>query len=251
MDEPIVVFGAGSLRAALTDIAASFEASDGTPVTIEVGASGTLRKKIESGVTCHLFASANMEHPAMLCADGLGEVPQRFCGNRIVTLSRRDIKLGADSMLAVLLDPDIRVGTSTTGHDPSGDYADFLFERAESSDPGAGAALKAKALRLTGAPNSPRPSGGGNLYAWVLSSKRCDVFLTYVTNARRACAENADLAWVEPPPPLAVRADYGLCVLDRAPMAARRFRQYILATEGRAILNRHGFEADDPEQGEN
>ena len=56
----------------------------------------------------------------------------------------------------------MKLGTSTPKADPSGDYAFRMFERIETSaaaPAGAAERLKAKALQLTGGPDSPRPPG--------------------------------------------------------------------------------------------
>ena len=54
-------------------------------------------------------------------------------------------------MVDTILDPVIKLGTSTTKADPSGDYAWIMFERIERQGrSGAFQALGAKALQLTG-----------------------------------------------------------------------------------------------------
>jgi ABC-type molybdate transport system substrate-binding protein len=44
--DPVIVYAAGSLRAALTDIGREFQAQTGTPVQFEFGASGLLKDRI-------------------------------------------------------------------------------------------------------------------------------------------------------------------------------------------------------------
>ena len=66
MSEPVLLRAAGSLRGALTDVAAAFEARAGTKVQPKYGPSGTLRDAIAAGVPAQVFASANMEHPQSL-----------------------------------------------------------------------------------------------------------------------------------------------------------------------------------------
>lgn len=110
--------------------------------------------------------------------------------------------------------------------------------------PGARQALEAKALRLTGAPDSPRPPDGRSVYAWHVLEGRADLFLAYCTAGREAAAEATGLTVVELPPELAVGADYGLTVLRTAnTQAALPFVLYILSAEGQAILARYGFDA--------
>ena len=65
--ETVRLYAAGSLRAALTDVARAFEAkSSGLKVEMEFAASGLLRERIEKGETVHIFASADVGHPTKL-----------------------------------------------------------------------------------------------------------------------------------------------------------------------------------------
>ena len=58
-----------------------------------------------------------------------------------------------------------------------------------------------------------------------------------------AQGEVRDLQIVAAPPELSVGADYGLIVLDGAPVEALRLALHILSPEGQAVLARYGFEA--------
>src|SRR5687768_5232491 len=67
----LTLYAAGSLKAALTDVARAYEAYR-TPVATEFAASGLLRERIEGGEAADVFASANMGHPDALMAAGWG-----------------------------------------------------------------------------------------------------------------------------------------------------------------------------------
>jgi ABC-type molybdate transport system substrate-binding protein len=139
--------------------------------------------------------------------------------------------------------PSVRLGTSTPKADPAGDYAWALFHRAEVVQPGAYAALDAKALKLTGGADSPQPPAGRNPYAWVMEQGRADVFLTYCTNAVAAQREVPRLHVVALPAALQVGAAYGLTVKHNAPAAAHGLAQSLLAPSAQAVFQRHGFGA--------
>lgn len=139
-----------------------------------------------------------------------------------------------------MLDPEVKVGTSTPKADPSGDYAWELFDLAEAIKAGAAATLKGKALQLTGGPDSPKPPTERSVYGWVMEEKQADIFLTYCTNAVIAAAEVPGLQVVDIPHDLAVGADYGLVVL-RERTEAQAFADFILSEMGQAILRSHGF----------
>ena len=66
--DPVALYAAGSLRAALTEIAAAFEAQTGIKVQAKFGPSGTLKDEIAGGARADVFASANMEHPQALAS---------------------------------------------------------------------------------------------------------------------------------------------------------------------------------------
>jgi len=145
-----------------------------------------------------------------------------------------------------MLDPSVKLGTSTPKADPSGDYVWALFEKAEKARPGSFQKLSGKALTLVGGADSPQAPPNRNLYGMLLSEGKADLFLTYCTNARQARAENPALRIVEVPAPLAVAADYGLTVMKGARPQAERFAQLILSRPGQDILAKHGFAPADP-----
>lgn len=86
--EPITVHAAGSLRAAMTDLAKAFEAAQ-------------------------VFASANMEHPQALQKAGVAVKVEPFATNALCALARGGFSLQVKTLAQRLLDPDVRVATST------------------------------------------------------------------------------------------------------------------------------------------
>jgi ABC-type molybdate transport system substrate-binding protein len=104
-----------------------------------------------------VFASADTSHPKRLTEQGRAASPVAvFARNELCALVRPGLAVTPDSLLDTMLDPKVRVGTSTPKDDPSGDYAFALFGKAEAIKAGAKAALEAKALLLAGGPASPK-----------------------------------------------------------------------------------------------
>ena len=239
--ETVSLYAAGSLRAALTDVAQAYTAATGNKVDAKFGASGLLKDEIAGGAPAHVFASANMEHPQALAATGKGEKPRLFTRNTLCALVRPGLNVGTESLLDSMLDPAIKVGSSTPKADPSGDYAFESFAKAETVKPGAKATLEAKALKLTGSNDSAKAPDGRNTYGWHVAERHADIFLTYCTNAAAARAENPSLQVVALPKALSVGADYGMTVLTGAPAAARTLADFILSPQGQKILANHGF----------
>ncbi len=242
-EQPIKLYAAGSLKAALGEVARNYEAAYKTPVETTFSPSGLLRERIEKGEAAQVLASANMKHPKTLESKGLGGPVALFARNKLCALAQDDVEVTTETLLDVLLDPAIRVGTSTPKADPSGDYAWQLFDKAEAVRSSAGEMLKAKALQLTGGPTSEKAPEGRNQYGWVMEGKKADIFLTYCTNAVLATKEVSSLKFVQIPAALSVGADYGLIVLDKDNASPSHLALYILSPEGQRVLAEYGFEA--------
>lgn len=238
----ILLFAAGSLREALSECARAFEMASGHKVEANFGPSGLLAAEIASGTPAHVFASANMTHPQALHDAGMAGAVTCFTRNQLCALARSGLSVTSETLLETMLDPRIKLATSTPKADPSGDYAFEAFRKAEAIKPDARAMLENKALKLTGAKDSAAPPAGRSPYGWQLTEGRADIFLTYRTNALAAQKEYPGLKIVDLPAALAMGADYGLTVMTGTSEAARQFAAYIVATEGQRILAGYGFE---------
>jgi ABC-type molybdate transport system substrate-binding protein len=166
-----------------------------------------------------------------------------FARNRLCALARPGLEVTPAALLDRMLDPEIKLGTSTPKADPSSDYAWEFFRKAEKFKPGAYATLEKKALQLTGGPSSPPVPQGRSIYGELLAQGAADIFLTYCTSALAAQRENPAQQIVQLPDALAAGADYGLTVMNGASAAAYRFAMFILAAEGQRSLAKHGFAA--------
>jgi molybdate transport system substrate-binding protein len=237
----IQLYAAGSLRAALTNASNAFAAATGHRVQEKFGPSGVLKDEIAAGARADVFASANMEYPqALNLAHKSGPV-MLFARNKLCALARPGLKLDGANLVDLMLDPTIKLGTSTPNSDPSGDYAFEVFRKVDALRPGAGKALEDKALMLTGSTKSAIPPAGRSPYGWHIAEGRADIFLAYCTAAAEARIQYPDQQIVALPGNLAVGADYGLTVITGAPPAADEFARFILAPAGQKILVGYGF----------
>jgi len=241
--DPVQLYAAGSLRSALTEIAASFEAATNVKVQAKFGASGTLKDQIADGARADVFASANMEHPQALAGARKSGPVVLFARNRLCALARPGVAVETATLLDRVLDPNVKLGTSTPRADPSGDYAWEVFRKADKLRPGAFAALERKALKLVGGPDAPTAPPGRTVYGMLITDGKADIFLTYCTNAAEAKMDVAGAQIVALPEELAVGADYGLTVIAQAQPDAYRFAMYILSSDGQRVLSKHGFAA--------
>ncbi|HVQ79167.1 MAG TPA: substrate-binding domain-containing protein [Pseudolabrys sp.] len=108
----------------------------------------------------------------------------RFARNRLCALVKPGLAVDSTTLLARMLDKNVKLGTLTPKADPSGDYAFEVFPRAEVVKPGAQTELEKKALQLTGSASSAPPPADHTAYGWHVSEGRPDIFLTYCTNAQ-------------------------------------------------------------------
>jgi len=235
--EPVRLFAAGSLRAAMTELMRA----SGVPALGTFGPSGLLRERIEKGESADVFASADMGHPQKLAAEGRAGAVVLFTRNRLCALATPKAGVTPENLLQRMLDPGTKLATSTPKADPSGDYAWELFEKADKLRPGAYAALSAKALKLSGGPDSPPPPKGRNVYGYLLEKGDADLYLAYCTAALEAKAEVPSLQIVQIPEALAVGADYGLVVVMGARPDAQKLADYILSPAGQSLLSKYGF----------
>ncbi|HET9163314.1 MAG TPA: molybdate ABC transporter substrate-binding protein [Solirubrobacterales bacterium] len=112
----LVVLGASSLTAAVTEYGESF---DGAEVKTSFAGSDELAAQIQQGAKADVFASADTEYPAELFKEGLVEKPQVFAANELViaVLEGSDIKslsdLSKPDVKLVIGDPNVPVGSYT------------------------------------------------------------------------------------------------------------------------------------------
>src|SRR6516225_8131830 len=149
----VQLYAAGSLRTAFNDVSTAFCTMFGIAVQAKYGPSGILKDEIAQGAKADVFASANMMHPQSLADAGKSGPVVLFARNRLCALVRPGFAVDQATLLDRMLDPVIKLGTSTPKSDPSGDYAWEVFRKADALRPGAFATLSGKALQLMGGPN--------------------------------------------------------------------------------------------------
>jgi molybdate transport system substrate-binding protein len=100
----LTIYGAASLKGALDQLKASYEAGHpGTTLTISTDSSATLRSQIEQGAPADVFLSADVNNPKKLVDDGLadGDLVD-FAGNllTIVVPTANPAKIASPADLA-------------------------------------------------------------------------------------------------------------------------------------------------------
>ena len=233
------LYAAGSLRLAFDDIVALYAARTGTRFVPTYGPSGKLREEIEIGSMPAVFASAAPQHTEALVKAGKLRASAVFTHNSLCLMAAPGITLRQEALIAMLLDPGLRLGTSTPGADPAGDYTWELFRNVDKARPGSYATLDAKALKLSG--REVTRGEKDSPYARIFQEKRADLFITYCTAAVATAKLVPGLAWARFGTDINVVGAYAIGATEAGGKAAEEFVALVLSPEGQAILERYGF----------
>ncbi|MBP2300521.1 substrate-binding domain-containing protein [Azospirillum picis] len=239
--EELVLYGAGSLRGAMTAIAADYSKATGNTVRTAFGPSGLMRDRIEASEAVDLFTSADMEHALTLRRDGRASAVVMFTRNRLCAFAKPGAGLEAASFAQRLLDPSVRIGTSTPKADPGGDYTWEMFRRIDRHHPGAFATLDGKAKKIVGGSTAADPSDSDPI-ASAFARDDITVMIAYCSGAEQRRQATPDLQVVPVPPPYATGPEYGLAITSLRKPAAVGLMLAILSPEGQATLARFGFD---------
>jgi molybdate transport system substrate-binding protein len=240
--DTLKVVAAGSLRATMTDLLQRFPRQSDAVDTPEFGSSGLMRERIENGMAVDVFASADVEQPRKLAEGRPERLVIVFARNNLCALARPNLGIDQANLLDKLLDPAVRIATSTPGADPLGTYSFEVFARAEALKPGARAILETKAKRLVGGGEKTPPLvPGKGAVEGIFQSDAADVMLIYCSAIPAIQKEMPSLTSVRLPAALTVEPVDGLVILNSKPVALR-FVAYVMSEQGQAIIRSHGLE---------
>jgi len=228
----LTVFAAASLTDAFMEIGAMFEAANpGGSVTFNFAGSQALRTQIEEGAPVDVFASASGKEMDILVTDSLvtNDVPQIFLTNKLVVILPAD-NPAALTKLEDLAMPNIKLVLAAE-EVPVGNYARQALDNMNSSF---GTDFKDKVLTNV-------VSNEDNVKQVVAKVQlgEADAGIVYVSDAIAA----PDLKTIEIPVDLNVIAKYPIASLTKSENAelAAKFIEYVLSTEGQAVLQKWGF----------
>jgi molybdate transport system substrate-binding protein len=109
-------------------------------------------------------------------------------GWRLCVIIRADLGMTINNFSAILSAPKVKIWTSTSGDDPSDDYAFKVFEHLEAEHLGQGVAMKARARQLAVGrntrPKMPSKSGG-----YLIIDGEADLMLSSYSNAKLLVAD--------------------------------------------------------------
>lgn len=245
--EELVLYGAGSLRRAMTEMAVSFSADSGLAVRTEFAFSGLMRERIEKGEKVDVFTSADIGHPAKLIAQGKATTMAMFARNALCLLSPGRIgTVTSENVLDTMLRDGVKIGVYPPDTDPLGAYTVKLFEMADRLKPGSAATLKAHSIVIEAHGNNPPPSKSGDAEVDALIDGRLDLVIAYCSAAANYRAANEKMPEIRAtlthfPKELTVGPEYGLAVVKGARPEAANLALFILSTKGQEILEKNGF----------
>jgi molybdate transport system substrate-binding protein len=238
--DDLVVYGAGSLREAIGQIASEFGRARGLTIRTEFGPSGRMRERIEKGEHVDLFTSADVGNARKLVDEGRASVMAVFVRNTVCLLSPAKFGATTDTLTDKLLAPGARIGVSPPKVDPLGDYTLKLFGLMDRIRPGSAAAMQARAVVVDTPPGAPRPKSGDADVDAILDG-RVDASIVYCSGRDRYARLLPDATLVQFPAGLRIGPEYGLAVLKDARPEAALLALTILSPEGQKIMAERGF----------
>lgn len=230
------VFAAASLTDAFTEIGKIFEAQNpGSTVTFNFAGSQALRTQIEEGAPADIFASASQAEMDDLISRAYvaQDAPQVFLHNRLVVI------LPEENPAALMKLEDLaRLGLKlvlAAEEVPVGQYSRQSLDQMNAQF---GNSFKEKVLANV-------VSNEDNVRQVVAKVQLGEADAGIVYNSDAVAAPG--LKTIEIPAELNVIAGYPIAPLDRSANAdlAIAFIEYVLSTEGQAVLQKWGFAAAD------
>ena len=231
------LYGAGSLKEVMTEMAIQYEKATGVKVNTSFGHSGKMREKAEQSGSADIFTSANMSHPQKLQAMGRSLFVAEFSQNMVCLLSNEKAAVTQDNVLDKMLNPDLKIGIFPA-EDPAGEYALEIFKLS-----GSERQLLDKALVITESMVKGQVPEGEFYEYQLMREGTIDMFLGYCSGEARVRGKK-DMpvkAVTRLPAALQVGAHYGLTVLNDAKPEAYQLALFILSQEGQTILQQFGF----------
>ena len=240
------VYTSGSMAGPLAEIAARYTQETGQAVEITTGAAGLLRQRIEKGADADVYISANLANAQHLAQEHLGAPAVIVARNSLCIIARSQLQLTADNLLATLSKPSVKIGTSTPGNDPGGDYAWAWFTSLDAAHPGSGKVLRDKAQQLVGGAVAPKVPAHTNAVTYFLQQDRVDAFISYCSSRQPNASLEPGLVKIAIPPEQSVPVNYAMSVLLRPDHPARQieayqFANFLMTPDAQARLPRYGF----------
>ena len=233
----LTIFSAGSFRHVIQELIQLFKCKNPMDINAVLAPAGLLRQRIEQGEHCDIFISANLQNIIQLSASQCIYNQQILAFNRLMLTTRDEPQYKNRETLDMLLDPHLRLATSTPIADPGGDYTWQLFDLVEKRYPKQGEYLKRRALQLVGGEKSIVPKG--EIAAeYLLKQGYADVMVGYANY--QAYLRHRGLCCHLFPPEWNIKAIYAAAQLNEN-SATQQFFQFLTSAGAAQIMYQHGF----------
>ncbi|HEX8818847.1 MAG TPA: molybdate ABC transporter substrate-binding protein [Archangium sp.] len=228
----LTVAAASDLKFALDELVRGFRARNpGAEVQVTYGSSGNFLAQLSNGAPFDVFLSADVAYPRKLAEQGLVLEDDVFlyAVGRLVVWVPKDSPLAVETLgLKALTEPAVkRIAIANPQHAPYGRAAESALK-----SQGVHEAVKDKLVL------------GENIAqtAQFVESGNADVGIIALALALAPAMKNQGRYW-EVPLDAYPRMEQGGAILKRARDVelAKRFRDYLLGAEGKALLERYGF----------
>jgi molybdate transport system substrate-binding protein len=219
----IRVAAASDLAKAFEDVGKAFEQKSGIKPNFNFGSSGLLAKQIEQGAPFFLFAAANKNFVEQVVKTGKCDesTAQLYSRGRLVMWS----KSGAPAKITDLLDPKYkRIAIANPDHAPYGRAAKQALEKAGIYDQ-----VKDRLVL------------GENISATMTYAKEGSVDAAFVALSLAISTDAHLYSPVELDLHDPLEQTMVVCGKGSEAEAARQLADFIVSTDGRAIMERYGF----------
>lgn len=239
--QKVIVFAASSLLEPFQELAQVFQQSHaGTTVEFNFAGSAQLVAQLQQGAPVDVIAFADLINMKKAQDGGfVANDPTIFAKNRLTVVVPKQNRAGIQSF-ADLAKPGVKV---VLAHEnvPVGKYAREVLERA-SQQPGYGPDFAQRVLA-----NVVSQEVNVKQVLAKVALGEADAGIVYVTDVKAA---GADVLSIDIPSDVNVIACYPIAVVKgtKAPELAQAFVTLVESEEGRAVLQKHGFEPVEPGQ---
>jgi molybdate transport system substrate-binding protein len=232
--QPLVVSAAASLKDSFTEIRQSFEQQHGDiQILFNFASSSQLSNQIEQGAPVDVFAAADVSDVEHLFREGLTIEYRAFAENGVVVIVARD---SGDRIadLGDLAKNGVRL-VSAQKKVPIARYAREFLERADKSMRFGNDYRDAVLANIVSEESDVRTM------VMKVALGEVDGAIVYETDLHTDIAGKLNIIAI--PPDLKVTARYGIAMIKGGPnvKAARLFYDFVLSSQGAAILSGYGF----------
>lgn len=237
----VLIACAGSVAPTIRAILKASDDPVAGEAAIRHGPGGLLAEAIADGLHADIYISASAKGPERLSADGAFEKPRTIAHNRICLVAAPAIRLDPADPAAIFAVPDLRIGMSTPGADPSGDYALAIIERIGARDPALAEDIHARTRILYGSRLPEADEAPENPARDALARGEVDLLFSYLSAAQAVLETAPGSTACLLPHDLAPLTEVSACVRVGAGETAANLFRIIAGPLGQRAFRKNGF----------